>query len=175
MRRLLHAVSRVVVAAGILFAGVCCIAAAVLFHGWNTALVWLETQRLPCLWLGVGLVSLAVLFMCSGLPLRRRDRYLSFDNESGTVSISAEAISDYIEKLIEEFPSVVRLRAVVVPRRGAVDLLVNVRVRAGSQVHEMCELLQQRVRESMVNGLGISQVRRVEVSVREIVSEHKPK
>jgi uncharacterized alkaline shock family protein YloU len=66
------------------------------------------------------------------------------------------------------------MRPNVRPRRGGVDLLVDVRVKAGSQVHEVCELLQQRVRERVVEGLGISEVRRVEVNVRDIVSEHKP-
>ena len=61
-----------------------------------------------------------------------------------------------------------------VPCRKGVDLLVELRVRAGPQIHEVCELVQQRVREAVTNGLGISEIRRVTVTVREIVSEHRP-
>ncbi len=127
-------------------------------------------------WMAVGciLLGMGVLFALTEYRSRKRERYLAFDNEGGTVSISTEAISDYIGKLIAEFPSVVRMRPTVRPRRRGVDLLIDVRVKAGSQVHEVCELLQQRVRERVVDGLGIADVRRVEVNVRDIVSEHKP-
>ncbi len=54
-----------------------------------------------------------------------------------------------------------------------IDIIVDLRVKAGPQLHEVCEVLQRRVRETMANGLGISDVRRVEVNVKEISSEHR--
>ncbi len=138
---------------------------------------WSEVQALGReVWVSVGggLLLAGVVFALSEFRTRKRERYLAFDNEGGTVSISTEAIADYIAKLAPEFPSIVRMRPNVRPRRGGVDLLVDLRVKAGSQVHEMCGLLQQRVRERVVEGLGITEVRRVEVNVRDIVSEHKP-
>ena len=62
---------------------------------------------------------------------------------------------------------------VVVPLRHAIDLIVDVRVKAGPQIHEVCESLQARVRECVTGGLGISEVRRVTISVHEINSEHR--
>ncbi|MDA0991249.1 MAG: hypothetical protein O3A51_10925 [Verrucomicrobia bacterium] len=125
-------------------------------------------------WSAVGLLSLAGLYVLTGIQKPTGRKLLSFDNEGGTVSISTVAICDYITKLAPEFPSVVKLSPRVVTARNAVDIIVGVRIKAGPQIHEVCELLQRRVRESMTNGLGISQVRRVEVSVSDIVSEHKP-
>ena len=58
-------------------------------------------------------------------------------------------------------------------RRELIDIVVDLRVKAGPQLHEVCEVLQRRVRETMSSGLGIADVRRVEVSVKEISSEHK--
>lgn len=140
---------------------------------------WQEMQTLADgrqIWGGLGGVLLvtSALFIVSEYRTRRRERFLSFDNEGGAVTISTEAMSDYIAKLSPEFPSVVRMRPVVNPTRKGVNLLIHVRVKAGSQVHEMCELLQQRARERVVEGLGISEVGRVEVNVTEIVSEHRP-
>jgi uncharacterized alkaline shock family protein YloU len=140
---------------------------------------WQELQALDggreiWIWLGGGLLVTSVLFILSEYRTRRRERFLSFDNEGGAVTISTEAMADYITKLSTEFPSVVRMRPIVRPTRRGVDLLVHVKVKAGSQVHEMCELLQQRVRERVVEGLGITDVRKVEVNVRDIVSEHRP-
>ncbi len=52
-------------------------------------------------------------------------------------------------------------------------MVVDVRIKAGPQLHEICEVLQNRVRETMIKGLGIPEVRRVVVCVKEISSEHK--
>jgi len=119
------------------------------------------------------LLCLVVIFALSAVPRQKRERYLSFDGEGGTVSISTAAICDYIAKLTQEFPSVVRLNPRVIPRRSMIDIVVDLRVKAGPNIHEACELMQQRVRESVTNGLGISQIGRIEVSVKDIVSEHR--
>ncbi|MCK5850589.1 MAG: alkaline shock response membrane anchor protein AmaP [Kiritimatiellae bacterium] len=121
---------------------------------------------------GVALICVAMLLALTSFSRKKKCRFLSLDSENGTVSISTDAISEYIAKLAAEFPSVVSMNPVVVPGRKEVDIIVNVEMKAGPQIHEACELLQQRVRESMSNGLGISQVRSVEVSVKEIHSEH---
>ena len=133
------------------------------------------TSRIEGAAAAVALLCVVSLYALTGINTQKRRKLLSFDNEGGTVSISTEAICDYIAKLGAEFPSIVRLTPAVVTGRNAIDLIIGVRVKAGPQIHEVCELLQQRVRESMTTGLGISQVRRVEVSVTDIVSEHKPR
>jgi uncharacterized alkaline shock family protein YloU len=133
-----------------------------------------EVLRPHILWTGAALIVLGLLFVVTGFRRRRRRKFLAFDNEGGTVSISTEAIADYVSKLSREFPSIIKMRPEVVPGKGTVDIVVDVNIKAGPQIHEICETVQQRVRESLANGLGISEVRRVEVNVRDIASEHIP-
>jgi uncharacterized alkaline shock family protein YloU len=143
---------------------------------WGTALAWLrEGGRATAGWTGVGLVLLGALCAATGWGGRRRTRFLSFEREGGAVSISTEAIADFVSKLAAEFPSVVQMRPEILPSRRGLDIRVAVRVRAGPQIHEVCDLLQRRVRESVAAGMGIAEVRRVEVSVVDIVMEHKPR
>ncbi|MDP6525835.1 MAG: hypothetical protein QGI24_06100 [Kiritimatiellia bacterium] len=176
MTSLLHRMTRMLIVLLMLSCGLYVLCMGVSASRWNFFVDVTRAGRSVGIAAGFGVVCLAFLYMLSGYRRgKRRERYLSFDNDGGTVSISTVAISDYVCKLSPEFPSIVSLNVDVIPVRNSVDLLVGVRIRAGSQVHEVCELLQQRVRESMINGLGISQVRRIEVSVREIVSEHKPR
>ena len=145
------------------------------WESWMAALTGLtEIRRLVAICAAVGMLSLIVIFVLTCIPAKRKHRLLSFNNEGGAVSISTDAICDYVGKLASEFPSIVRLTPQVFPVKKAVDLKVGVKIKAGPQIHEVCELLQQRVRESVTNGLGISQIRNVEVSVTDIVSEHKP-
>ena len=123
---------------------------------------------------GIGGFFYLGIYVLTAIPFRRKRKLLSFDNEGGTVSISTDAICDYIGKLASEFPSIIRLNPEVIATRNSIDLIVGVRIKAGLHIHEVCKLLQSRIRESVTNGLGISQIRRVEVSVFDIVSEHNP-
>ncbi|MBN2301909.1 MAG: hypothetical protein JXN60_05275 [Lentisphaerae bacterium] len=141
---------------------------------WQKVYSLLVGGQFVALCAGIGSVCITVLFVLTGFQRKKKEKFLSFDQNGGPVSISTEAIADYIAKLVEEFPSVVKMKPVIVPVRGAIDVVVDVKVKAGPQIHEICELIQQRVRESVTAGLGIAEIRRVEVSVTEIVSEHRP-
>jgi hypothetical protein len=68
---------------------------------------------------------------------------------------------------------VLRLSPRVSAARRGLDIVVRVRVKAGPQIHEACEMLKQRVREILTNGLGISAIRSVTVTVEKIVAEHR--
>ncbi len=157
-----------------LIGGGLALALLVLFPAdWQTACVVLAGSRVGCLVAGLLLVALGVLLIFTEAPRRRRDRFLSFQNEGGAVNISTEAISEYIGKLVSAFPSIIRMTPVVEPCRRKVDIVIDVRIKAGPQLHEICEVLQKRVRESMESGLGIHDVRHVVVRVKEISTEHK--
>jgi uncharacterized alkaline shock family protein YloU len=122
---------------------------------------------------GAGLFFVASLLFLTGLQPRNNERFLSFSNEQGAVNISTTAIAEYISKLAPEFPSIVKMTPEVIPHRRKVDILVVVRIKAGEQVHEICEVLQKKIRDSMEKGLGITDVERVIVSVKKISIEHK--
>jgi len=122
---------------------------------------------------GIALIVLAVLSLVSRVKRRNRGS-LSFDREGGRVSIDTRVIEDYISKIASEFPAVTKMQPRVIASRESVDVMVDVRIKAGPQIKEICELLQQRVRESMLSGMGISQVRYVEVNVRKIVGQTEP-
>jgi len=122
---------------------------------------------------GIFLVLLALLFALTSTPPRRRSEFLSYDDDGGTISISTEAIANYVAKLAEEFNSVVRMRPHIIAGRHAVDILVDVKIKAGPDIHEVCRLLQKRIRDAVTVGLGIAAVGKVEVSVAEILSERR--
>jgi len=140
---------------------------------WQMACSLLAGSRVGALVGGLALLALGVLLIVSETPRRRRDRFLAFQNEGGAVNISTDAIAEYIAKLAPAFPSIVRMTPAVEPCRRKIDIVIDVRIKAGPQLHEICEVLQKRVRESMEGGLGIHDVRNVVVRVKEISSEHK--
>jgi hypothetical protein len=147
--------------------------AAVMPGQWQPLVLTLEANRFTAACAAAGAVCLVAIYALTFGRPRRRERILSFETEDGTVSISTTAIGDYLSKLNAEFPSIVRMDPRVVPRRNAVDIVLDVRIKAGPQIHEICSVLQKRIRETMTSGLGISEVRRVEVRVVEISQEHR--
>jgi uncharacterized alkaline shock family protein YloU len=142
-------------------------------ENWAALDAMLPGSRLVGASVGVGLFCLASLLFLTGLKPKCSGRFLSFSNEHGAVNISTDAISEYISKLAPEFPSVVKMTPSVIPYRRVIDIVVDVRIKAGPQLHEICEVLQKRIRESMEKGLGISDVRKVIISVKKISIEHK--
>lgn len=126
-------------------------------------------------WIGTGtsIIAFALVFALTHSRRRRPDQFLEYDRDGGPVRISTEAISDYIAKLTDEFPSVVKMRTKVLPYHNEIDVQVELKIRGGPQIHEICELVQKRIRETLQEGLGIKEVRNVEISVREIYPESK--
>ncbi len=172
--RLLHkSVGLLMVALGVFVCGVA-VFVAVSPTGWLAMRALAGEARLLLGCMGAGGLCLVAIHVLSGIGPSGSNRFLSFANESGVVSIGTDAIANYIGKLAPEFPSIVRMSPRVAPRHKTIDVVVDIRIKAGPQLHEICEVLQKRVRESLATGLGISEVRRVVVNVREISSEHKP-
>jgi uncharacterized alkaline shock family protein YloU len=173
--KVLHRLVVLVVFALVLFLGVLGLVAALSDAWWAASLAFAggADGRLYAGCASLGLLSLGLLMGLTGGRRKQRERILALRTENGVVSLTLGAIAEYIGKLAPEFPSVVRMTPTVVPRRGTIDVGMEVSVRGGPQIHEVCEVLQRRVRETLVNGLGIQDVGRVEVRVRDISPEHK--
>lgn len=128
---------------------------------------WLLNDPMERIVVGGALILLVVVYGLSAIPVRKEERFVSYECEGGEVSVSIRAINSLLSKLAEEFAGIVSLRAAVCPRDKSVRL--DMAVKSGTKVQELSQALQQRVRESMQDSLGISDVGAVRVFVREIV------
>ncbi len=166
-----HRLFRMLALVALTLTGLIITLSAISARHWEAYLLQAREERLLVLAFGWGLIAMALLFLVTGIKRKRKTRFLSFENEGGRVRISTDAIADYLAKLAAEFPTVIRMTIRVVPLKASLDIVVDIRVKADPQIHEICETLQSRIRESLAGGLGIRDVRRVEVSVNEINSE----
>ena len=174
MIRFLNRVINILVVVILICSGLAMLA-VIFFPEWQEYILSLMYPQTKMIFIAtaVVLICAGLLIMLTGRKKRKKERILSFKNDDGVIRISSAAISDYISKLATEFPSVVKMQPDVEPRGNMVDIIITLRVKAGPQIHEICEVMQRRVRETMVNGLGISDVRNVIVHVNEISPEHK--
>jgi hypothetical protein len=137
---------------------------------WSQAVDALRDARLLALVGGIVFLLLTVLYALTGLRRRAPEQFISFENEGGAVSISIKAVRDFLARLAEEFAAVISLDPIIRAPGGTIEVELNVRVRSGTQIPELCRLLQDRVRESIKDSLGLSEVRGVKINVREIVA-----
>ncbi len=140
---------------------------------WSARVDDLKQQRWPAFGAAILFFLCWLVFFWTGRRGRQREQFLTFDGDQGPVSISTLAIADFLTRLAAEFPSIVRIEPIVIPRRHLIDVLLNVRVKAGTQVSELCHLLQQRVRQSLVEEMGVPEVDSIKVNIDGIAGEHR--
>ncbi len=172
--RFIHRVAGTVVLLSVVAAGVLLVGSARSGAKWSALGEVVVGNRPLAGGIGIALLLLAVVYLLSGIPRRKQQKYLSFDGEGGTVSISTDAIADYIARLAGEFPTIEKMKPEVIPARNTIDVHVYIQIKDGPEIHEACELLQKRIREVLAGSLGINDVRKVEVSVKEIIADFNP-
>ena len=133
-------------------------------------------QQMPVVGIGVGLLLLLVGLVHLGTygPSRPRLRTISFDSEDGAVSISVNAVCDFIRKLGDEFGAVISLEPKIRSEKDLISIDLDAKIQTGSRIPELSQRLQTRVRESIRDGLGIVEVREIKVHIREIVGAPPP-
>jgi uncharacterized alkaline shock family protein YloU len=138
---------------------------------WDGVAMWVRANRVAGGLAGLAcVVATAIPIVYGGLS-GRSDRMISLAGVGGPVSIRTGAIADYVQRVASEFPDVRRMKVDVSPCREGVDLRLRLRVKSGVKVHELCRSIQARVRVVLAEGLGVNEVRHVEVAVHEIVAD----
>lgn len=121
---------------------------------------------------GIVLLGLVAVYLLTGI--RREpvaDQYLSFNSNGATVSILLRAVNEFISRIGDEFAAIVSLKPSVRPRGRSIHIDLDLRVKAGTQIPELCQLLEERVRESVQQNLGLTDIKRIRVNVKDIVGD----
>lgn len=123
-------------------------------------------------WSSVGIGALAVLiallYLVTLAPRHPKMRYISFESGEGSVSISVNAVRDYVRKLSGEFSAVIDIDPKITAEKDRIRMDLNVELVAGVRIPELSQALQSRVRESLRDGLGIMDIDEIKVRVQEI-------
>jgi hypothetical protein len=151
--------------------------AALTRASWEEAIDLLRISRLKTLSYASGFLLLIAIYVLTGCRRCKGEQFITFDTEGGSVSISMKAIRDFLARVGDEFAAVLSLDPAIRAAGGSVEVDLNLRVKAGTQIPELSKMLQERIRESIKDNIGITDVRAIRISVREIVTsapEKKP-
>lgn len=139
---------------------------------WGLCLDALRAQRGWATLAGIVLLALVVVYLISGIQRRPTgDQYLAFRNNGATVSILLRAVNEFVSRIGDEFAAIVSMKPSIRPRGSSISIDLDVRVKAGTQIPELCQLLEERVRESVRQNLGISDIKKIRMNVKDIVGD----
>ncbi len=120
---------------------------------------------------GLVLILSFLLRVAAGCKGKQKDSFIDFQSDEGSVGISTKAICDFIERVGKEFAAIKSIESRLVQQKGALDIAMSVKVLTGNKIPELSHVLQQRVRESVRESLGLEDVRNITIKVKEIVGE----
>lgn len=123
--------------------------------------------------LGVGAILYLFVYLLTGVAWRRKRSFIRFENEDGTVSVSTDAVQEYLDGLKDEFAAVAWLKTKLRAQRGALAVGLVVGVKEGTRIPELCKLIQSRVREILQEHLGTCDLSGISIEVNEIRSRKK--
>lgn len=101
----------------------------------------------------------------------KKEKFIDFHTEDGKVEVSTKAIKDFIERVGKEFTAVKSIDSQLLHSKGNVDVAISVKVLSGNKIPELIQMLQQRVRESVRESLGIDGIGTITVKIAEIIGD----
>lgn len=124
---------------------------------------------------GTFLILMVMLYWLTAMSGSAKEQFLSFETEGGSVNIRVKAVNEFLKRLADEFADILNLRAdISASRDGRIEVQLDIDVKCGTKIQQLSQVLQQRVRESMREGLGIAEVNSIKVNVNEIINADKP-
>lgn len=124
---------------------------------------------------GTGLILTVIIYWLTAVSGNAKEQFLSFATEGGSVNIRVKAVNEFLKRLADEFADILNLRAdIAASRDGRIEVQLDIDVKSGTKIQQLSQVLQQRVRESMRDGLGIAEVTSIKVNVNEIIQGDKP-
>lgn len=129
-----------------------------------------DALRRPFIATGAGIVLiLSVILRWVGGCRKPSETFINFQSDDGSVGISTKAIQDFIERVGKEFAAVKSIESRLVKGKGGLDILVEVRLLSGNKIPELSQVLQHRIRESVRESLGLDEIGKITIQVKEII------
>ena len=138
-------------------------------EAWKQLVSELEGRRVEAILISIGLVLTVLLYALTAIRMPESSQYLAYDIEGGTVSISLKAVENFLARMSDEFAAVESLEPTLKAGKGNLQVQLDVKVKAGAQIPELCRMLQERARATIRDKVGISDVQEVRVRVQEII------
>jgi len=124
--------------------------------------------------MGFAVLTVTLVYMISASSKEKKNSYLSFTTENGSVQVNLSAASNYLGKLKKEFAAVVSLTPKLKVKGKAIDAVLKTGIKSGTRIPELSTMLQQRARECLSQDLGLENISDVRIVIHEISGAPPP-
>ena len=113
--------------------------------------------------LGLAVVAFILLLL---ILLRKRQpaKIIAYHSENGRVMVSRSAIQELVQNACKEVEQIHRPNVRIRTRRGTCHLKVGIKLESGGKLRELEEKLQQHLRQSLTDTLGIEKLGAIDVT-----------
>lgn len=118
--------------------------------------------------LGLVIIFLALSYIYCVLKKRKKKRNISFKNPDGKVSISLEAIEDFLRRISQGVTEIKNLKCKVSVTKKGIKVINKVTLWAGISITEITERFQEMVKFKLQEMLGIEDRIEVVVNVQKV-------
>ena len=122
---------------------------------------------------GMAILIILMSVILANLILGRqtKERTIAFENPSGLVSVSLDALEDIIRRLIARIPEIKEIRPYIVKAKKSLEVDIRLILRSDGNIPELTAKLQDLVRGKIQDAIGLDEKINVRVHVVKIMSD----
>lgn len=118
----------------------------------------------------VGFIILVSLLWANLIYARRKkERTIAFDNPSGPVSVSLNAMEDLIRRIVVRVPEIKEIRPSITAVKKGLDIEIRLILRTDVNIPEMTARLQELIRSKIQDVIGIEGKINIRIHVIKII------
>lgn len=134
--------------------------------------IYQDTQLSMILTGIVGFIMLVSLLWANLIYARRKkERTIAFENPSGPVSVSLNAMEDLIRRIVVRVPEIKEIRPTIAAIKKGLDIDIRLILRTDVNIPEMTARLQEMIRSKVQDVIGIDGKINIRIHVIKIISE----
>lgn len=134
--------------------------------------VSVDLQLSSILTLVVGFIMLVSLFLANLIYARRqKERTIAFDNPSGPVSVSLNAIEDLMRRIAVRVPEIKEIRPSITATKKGLDVEIRLVLKTDVNIPEMTAKLQDMIRSKIQDVVGLEGKINIRIHVIKIIMD----
>lgn len=123
--------------------------------------------------IGVLLILRGIFAANIQLSRLQKEKTIIFDNPDGQVSISLQAVEDFIKKAVRNITEVKELRPIVTAGKRGISITCKTTIYADSNIPQVTEKVQRIIKSRVREMLGIEETINIKMHVTKITSRTK--
>lgn len=130
-----------------------------------------ETLRTICAATAAGLLLFNYVFYKIFTVSSRRGGVIAFDNPSGRVNVSLQAIEDMIKRVINKTPEVKEIKSKISASKKGLAIKITLILRTEGSIPEVTSRVQELVKKRVQEAIGLEEPIDVTIHVGKILSD----